>query len=41
MELLSGRTIGSSVSSGYIRLMNYNIIDLYDRVEVETKVVVR
>ncbi|WP_245294092.1 L,D-transpeptidase [Methylobrevis pamukkalensis] len=33
-------TIGTSASSGCIRLMNQDIIDLYDRVPVDTKVVV-
>ena len=33
-------TIGQTVSSGCIRLMNQDIIDLYDRVPVGTKVVV-
>lgn len=34
-------TIGSNVSSGCIRLMNYDVIDLYDRAKVGTRVVVR
>jgi lipoprotein-anchoring transpeptidase ErfK/SrfK len=33
-------TIGQAVSSGCIRLVNDDVIDLYDRVEVGTKVVV-
>jgi lipoprotein-anchoring transpeptidase ErfK/SrfK len=33
-------TIGTNVSSGCIRLMNQDIIDLYARVPVGTKVVV-
>lgn len=33
-------TIGSNVSSGCIRLMNYDIIDLYDRAKEGAKVVV-
>jgi lipoprotein-anchoring transpeptidase ErfK/SrfK len=33
-------TIGKSVSSGCIRLFNQDIIDLYDRVPVETPIVV-
>ena len=33
-------SIGQSVSSGCIRLMNQDIIDLYSRVPVEAKVVV-
>src|SRR3954471_928485 len=35
------QTIGSAVSSGCFRLVNMDIIDLYDRVPVGTKVVVR
>jgi lipoprotein-anchoring transpeptidase ErfK/SrfK len=35
------QTIGQSVSSGCFRLVNGDIIDLYDRVPVGTKVVVR
>ncbi len=35
------QTIGSAVSSGCFRLVNGDIIDLYDRVPVGTKVVVR
>jgi len=34
-------TIGSNVSSGCIRLMNHDIIDLYDRTKVGAKVVVQ
>lgn len=34
-------TIGSSVSSGCFRLVNSDVIDLYERVPVGTKVVVR
>jgi lipoprotein-anchoring transpeptidase ErfK/SrfK len=37
---LEPRTIGSMVSSGCIRLLNQDIIDLYDRVPVGTKVIV-
>jgi lipoprotein-anchoring transpeptidase ErfK/SrfK len=33
-------TIGTAVSSGCIRLFNQDIIDLYDRVKVGTRVVV-
>ena len=33
-------TIGQSVSSGCIRMMNDDVVDLYDRVRVGTKVVV-
>ena len=33
-------TIGQSVSSGCIRMMNDDVIDLYDRVKVGTKVIV-
>lgn len=35
------RSIGQSVSSGCIRLLNADVIDLYDRVPVGTRVVVR
>lgn len=35
------RTIGHAVSSGCFRLVNRDVIDLYDRVPVGTKVVVR
>jgi lipoprotein-anchoring transpeptidase ErfK/SrfK len=35
------RTIGSAVSSGCFRLVNADVTDLYDRVPVGTKVVVR
>jgi lipoprotein-anchoring transpeptidase ErfK/SrfK len=34
-------TIGSAVSSGCFRLVNNDVIDLYDRIPVGTKVVVR
>ncbi len=34
-------TIGQNVSSGCIRMMNEDVIDLYDRVPVGTRVVVR
>jgi lipoprotein-anchoring transpeptidase ErfK/SrfK len=34
-------TIGSAVSSGCFRLVNPDIIDLFDRVPVGTKVVIR
>jgi lipoprotein-anchoring transpeptidase ErfK/SrfK len=34
-------TIGSAVSSGCIRLVNPDVVDLYDRVPVGTKVVVQ
>jgi lipoprotein-anchoring transpeptidase ErfK/SrfK len=33
-------TVGTMVSSGCVRLMNQDIVDLYDRVSVGTKVVV-
>ena len=33
-------TIGQNVSSGCIRMMNDDVIDLYNRVKVGTKVVV-
>src|SRR5205085_10521945 len=33
-------TIGSKASSGCIRMVNEDVIDLYDRVKVGTKVVV-
>jgi lipoprotein-anchoring transpeptidase ErfK/SrfK len=35
------RTIGSAVSSGCFRLVNGDVIDLYDRIPVGTKVIVR
>ena len=35
------QTIGSAVSSGCFRLVNSDVVDLYDRVPVGTKVVVR
>ena len=35
------RSIGHNVSSGCIRLLNEDIIDLYDRVAIGTKVIVR
>jgi lipoprotein-anchoring transpeptidase ErfK/SrfK len=35
------QTIGSAVSSGCFRLVNRDVIDLYDRIPVGTKVVVR
>jgi lipoprotein-anchoring transpeptidase ErfK/SrfK len=34
-------TIGHNVSSGCIRMMNEDVVDLYSRVHVGTKVVVR
>jgi lipoprotein-anchoring transpeptidase ErfK/SrfK len=34
------RSIGRAVSSGCIRMLNADVIDLYDRVPVGTKVVV-
>ena len=34
-------TIGTKVSSGCFRLVNSDVMDLYDRVPVGTKVVVR
>ena len=34
-------TIGKAVSSGCIRMFNQDVIDLYDRVPVGTKVVVK
>ena len=33
-------TIGANVSSGCIRMMNQDVIDLYNRVPVGTKVIV-
>ena len=33
-------TIGSNVSSGCIRMTNEDVVDLYDRVKVGTRVVV-
>jgi lipoprotein-anchoring transpeptidase ErfK/SrfK len=35
------QTIGSAVSSGCFRLVNSDVVDLYDRIPVGTKVVVR
>jgi lipoprotein-anchoring transpeptidase ErfK/SrfK len=35
------QTIGQSVSSGCFRLVNPDVVDLFDRVPVGTKVVVR
>jgi lipoprotein-anchoring transpeptidase ErfK/SrfK len=35
------KTIGSAVSSGCLRLVNGDVIDLYDRIPVGTKVIVR
>src|SRR5215475_5595929 len=35
------KTIGSAVSSGCFRLVNGDVIDLYDRIPVGTKVIVR
>ena len=35
------QTIGSAVSSGCFRLVNNDVIDLFERVPVGTKVVVR
>jgi lipoprotein-anchoring transpeptidase ErfK/SrfK len=35
------QTIGSAVSSGCFRLVNNDVVDLYDRVPVGTKVIVR
>ena len=34
-------TIGQAVSSGCFRLVNDDVVDLYDRVNVGTKVIVR
>jgi lipoprotein-anchoring transpeptidase ErfK/SrfK len=34
-------TIGSAVSSGCFRLVNDDVMDLFDRVPVGTKVIVR
>jgi lipoprotein-anchoring transpeptidase ErfK/SrfK len=34
------KTIGQALSSGCIRMLNEEIIDLYDRVDIDTKVVV-
>jgi lipoprotein-anchoring transpeptidase ErfK/SrfK len=34
-------TIGQSISSGCFRLANGDVVDLYDRVPVGTKVIVR
>ena len=35
------QTIGSAVSSGCFRLVNPDVVDLYDRIPVGTKVVVQ
>jgi lipoprotein-anchoring transpeptidase ErfK/SrfK len=35
------QTIGSAVSSGCFRLVNGDVIDLYGRIPVGTKVIVR
>jgi lipoprotein-anchoring transpeptidase ErfK/SrfK len=35
------QTIGHAVSSGCFRLVNPDVIDLYDRIPVGTRVVVR
>ena len=35
------QTIGSAVSSGCFRLVNADVIDLYDRIPIGTKVIVR
>lgn len=35
------QTIGSAVSSGCFRLVNNDIIDLYDRIPIGTKVIIR
>lgn len=35
------QTIGTAVSSGCFRLVNADVIDLYDRIQVGTKVIVR
>jgi lipoprotein-anchoring transpeptidase ErfK/SrfK len=35
------QTIGSAVSSGCFRLVNSDVTDLYDRIPVGTKVIVR
>ena len=35
------QTIGQAVSSGYFRLVNNDVIDLYERVPVGTRVVVQ
>jgi len=35
------RTIGTAVSSGCFRLVNGDVIDLYDRIPVGTKVIIR
>jgi len=35
------KTIGSAVSSGCFRLVNGDVVDLYDRIPVGTKVIVR
>ena len=35
------QTIGSAVSSGCFRLVNNDVIDLYERIPVGTKVIIR
>jgi lipoprotein-anchoring transpeptidase ErfK/SrfK len=35
------KTIGTAVSSGCFRLVNGDVVDLYDRVPLGTKVIVR
>jgi lipoprotein-anchoring transpeptidase ErfK/SrfK len=35
------QTIGSAVSSGCFRLVNRDVMDLYERIPVGTKVIVR
>ena len=39
--LAAPETIGQAVSSGCFRLVNDDVIDLYSRVNVGTKVIVR
>jgi lipoprotein-anchoring transpeptidase ErfK/SrfK len=34
-------SIGKSVSSGYVRLINQDIIDLYNRVGIGAEIIVR
>ena len=41
MGLIEPEKIGHSVSSGCIRMRNIDVIDLYDRIPIDTRVVVR
>ena len=39
--MLNPETIGQAISSGCFRLANGDIVDLYERVPVGTKVIIR